>query len=180
MMSRYRPRKEVKMWLYTDKPDEEKLVGYVTYLKQTRKLAQAIRNGLRLLWSLGEGDTTVLFELFPHLEAQLASHFVPPTPPDSGDMQRQIEAAVRAGIEKAMQNLPALPAGRMVAEPAYKEVGGSISASAGIGSTLGTGKLMALPTFDDDDDMPTLVLSKSTKATSNGANLMSSMFSLEQ
>lgn len=177
-MGRYRPRKEVKMWLYTDKPDEEKLVGYVTYLKQTRKLAQAVRNGLRLLWSLGEGDTTVLFELFPHLEAQLASHFAPPTPPDSGDMQRQIEAAVAAGVEKAMHNLPALPAGRMVAEPAYKEIGGSISASAGIGSTLGVGKKMALPVFDDDDDLPTIAITQSANPKNNGGNLLGGILAL--
>lgn len=166
------------MWLYTDKPDEEKLVEYVGYLKKTRQLAKMVRDGLRLIWTLGEGDLTFLFLLFPHLEAQLASHFATPTPPDSGDMQRQIENAVAAGVEKAIQNLPALPAGRMVAEPAYKELGGSISASAGIGSTLGKGKAMALPTFDDDD-MPTVILTKSTRVSVNGGNLLTGILALD-
>lgn len=152
-MNRYRPRKEVKMWLYTDKPEENKLVEYVGYLKKTRQLAKMVRDGLRLIWTLGEGDMSFLFQLFPHLEAQLANHFAPPAPPDSGDMQRQIELAVAAGVEKAMQNFPALPAGRMVAEPAYKEVG------KGIG-TIGQGRVIAAPVFDDDDDQDTVLITK--------------------
>jgi hypothetical protein len=100
IMKRFRPRKEVKMWLYTDKPEEEKLVGYVTYLKRTRKLAQAIRNGLRLLWSLGEGDTSILFELFPHIEAQIVSRFTAPVPPDNGNLERKLDRIERLMLEQ--------------------------------------------------------------------------------
>lgn len=119
-MNRFRPRREVKMWLYLDKSDEEKLAGYVAYLKKTRKLAKAIRDGLRLIWSLGEGDTTILFELFPAIEKQLVERFTPPPTSTPNEMQRQIEIAVEAGVQKALVQLPALPAGPLVAAPPIK------------------------------------------------------------
>jgi len=43
---------------------------FIQYAKTTRQFAKIVRDGIRLIWSLREGDMTVLFELFPHLEKQ--------------------------------------------------------------------------------------------------------------
>jgi hypothetical protein len=72
MARRYRPRKEFKFQLYRDVEAEEKLIEYIDYLRKTRQFVTAVRNGLRLMWTLGQGDLSVLFELFPTLRAQFA------------------------------------------------------------------------------------------------------------
>jgi len=71
MTRRPRPRKEFKFWLYWDIDEQVKLMDYIKWLNQTRQFATVVRNGLRLMWTLSEGDTSVLFELFPGLRAQL-------------------------------------------------------------------------------------------------------------
>ena len=48
---------------------------YITYLSTTRQFARTIRNGLRLMWTLGQGDLTVLFELFPGIKASLDGQY---------------------------------------------------------------------------------------------------------
>lgn len=75
MGRRYRPRKEFKYWLYHDIAEDVKLMEYIGYLYQTRQFARTIRNGLRLMWTLGQGDLTVLFELFPGIQASLGSQY---------------------------------------------------------------------------------------------------------
>jgi hypothetical protein len=72
MARRYRPRKEFKFWLYHDLTEDQRLMEYIAYLRKTRQFAKTLRNGLRLMWSLGEGDLSVLFELFPSLRSQFA------------------------------------------------------------------------------------------------------------
>lgn len=72
MARRYRPRKEFKFWLYRDLSEDVRLMDYIKFLRDTRQFAKVLRNGLRLMWTLGEGDLTVLFELFPTLRSQFA------------------------------------------------------------------------------------------------------------
>src|SRR5690349_10416459 len=70
MPRKYRPRKEFKFWLYHDRDDDSRLMEFIQYCKSTRQFAKVVREGIRLIWSLREGNTSVLFELFPHLERQ--------------------------------------------------------------------------------------------------------------
>jgi len=81
MMGLYRPRKEFKFWLCHDRHEDTRLMEYIAFLKTTRQFARVVRNGLRLMWSLHEGDTSVLFELFPHLKQQFK--------PDTEDLIEQ-------------------------------------------------------------------------------------------
>lgn len=74
MARRYRPRKLFKFWLYRDLTEDTRLMDYIAYLHKTRQFATTVRNGLRLMWTLGEGDLSVLFELFPGLQSKLAPH----------------------------------------------------------------------------------------------------------
>jgi hypothetical protein len=71
MARRYRPRKLFKFWLYHDLAQDARLIEYIEYLRHTRQFARTIRSGLRLMWTLGEGDLSVLFELFPGLQSKL-------------------------------------------------------------------------------------------------------------
>jgi hypothetical protein len=99
--ARYRPRKEIKMWLYRDKNDESRLIDFVQYCKQTRQFAKMLRNGIRLMWSLGEGDTTVLYELFPWLQTQ---HTLKQPAPDTESLERQIADLKRIMLEQGNIN----------------------------------------------------------------------------
>lgn len=112
-MSRWR----VTFWLDDQKPDDFSIGKTVLELKQKRQFARAVKDGIRLITSLRAGNTDVLFELFPHLEAQLEKRFAPATPPNSDEMKRQIEAAVQAGVEQAMLNMPSLPSTPLVGAP---------------------------------------------------------------
>ncbi|MEO8611417.1 MAG: hypothetical protein ABI690_26200 [Chloroflexota bacterium] len=60
---------------------------FIEYCKQTRKWARVVRDGVRLIWSLGEGDPSVLYELFPWTRPQTA--LLSPMP-DTENLERQI------------------------------------------------------------------------------------------
>lgn len=153
---RYRPRKQLKFWLYTDLKNEHWLIEVIEYWKSKRQFSDVVKSGLRLMWSLGQGQTDVLFELFPQLETQLAARYAPPTPPDTGNLERQIADLKRLILE---QGSIIVPSNQMEMKS---------------GGTLGIGKTLALPTFDDDD-MDTVVLTKATGGTTNAENFMASM-----
>ena len=62
-----------KVWLDLHIDVEAALIEELALRKQRRQYTASIRDGLRLLFSLQEGDTSVLFELFPELEGQIQS-----------------------------------------------------------------------------------------------------------
>lgn len=152
--ARYRPRRQFKFLLYQDIEMELILTDFIQRLKKERRYVTVLRNGLRLMGSLMERDLSVLYELFPWIREAILTDNPPPTSaPDSGDIQRQIEAAVEAGVQKAMLSLPALPAGELVAAP--------VKESAASTNTLGQGVTFTAPPSDDDDD--TVVVTKKEK-----------------
>jgi hypothetical protein len=160
MAGRYRPRQVFKFWLFKDKPEEYRLVEFIEYCKAKRSFARVIRDGIRLMWSLGEGDTSVLFELFPGLHAQLQPIQPAPTPPDTGHLERQIADLKRLILEQGAISAPPKDYPQMKS-----------------GGTLGIGKKMALPVFDDEDEGATLILSKSSTGN-NGSNLLGGILAL--
>lgn len=122
MAGRYRPRREFKFWLYLDKPEESRLLEFIEYCKQTRKWARVVRDGIRLMWSLTEGDTTVLYELFPWTRPQ-ASLLAPV--PDTEKLERQIadlkQIMLQQGtIKTPHANYPMLPASGAPPAPTIK------------------------------------------------------------
>lgn len=153
MAGRYRPRQVFKFWLFLDKDEESRLVEFINYCKTKRSFARVVRDGIRLMWSLGEGDTTVLFELFPGLHAHLQPVQTAPTPPDTSHLERQIADLKRLIMEQGAISAPPKDYPQMK-------------------STIGVGKKIALPIFDDDD-LDTVVITKATGAT-NGENMMAS------
>jgi hypothetical protein len=159
------------------KEDEESgLKAHMDDMATQKKLTARIKTALTLLAQLENGNTEMLDTMFP----TIAKKNTPP-PQTPGDLQRIISDAVRTSVAEEMQKLPTLPAGRMVAEPAYKEPGRGIGAT-GQGDRpkkLAAVKLDLPVIIDDDDDQDTMVVTVSTGGTSNAENLMAGIFGLD-
>jgi hypothetical protein len=122
MARRYRPRKEFKFWLYHDLNEDKRLMEFIRFCKTTQQFACMVRNGLRLMWSLGEGDTSVLYELFPWTRPQVA---LLPSVPDTESLERQIadlrQIMLQQGTVKTpYANYPMLPASGAPPAPTIK------------------------------------------------------------
>jgi hypothetical protein len=111
MARRYRPRKLFKFWLYRDLIEDTRLIEYIDYLHKTRQFATMVRSGLRLMWTLGEGDLSVLFELFPGLQSRLQ--------PNNDELIAQFRQMLQAQsiVVQAPSIPPALTTGAAIAAP---------------------------------------------------------------
>ena len=152
MARRYRPRKRFVFWLYHDLAEDTRLMEYIDYLLKTNQFTKSIRNGLRLMWTLGEGDLSVLFELFPTLRAKLA--------PSSDELIEQFRQMLQAQpLAVAAPLTPALPSmtGKQLAVPQ-----------------------IAMPSFDQDDDQDTIVIRRDESAdASAGMNFLDAALGLQ-
>lgn len=133
----------------------------VERLKAKRQLSRAFREGLQLWADLQAGNTDVLFRLFPLLREKLQPIAAPP-PGGGGELDEiktmlEIALAKHSKDEYTMQP-PALPATT--------------------GKLLST-KAFSAPVFDDDDDLPTVVIRKS-EGSSAALNFLTNMASLQQ
>lgn len=108
MARRYRPRKLFKFWLYHDLAEDVRLMEYIDYLHKTRQFVTVLRNGLRLMWTLGQGDLSILFELFPTLRSQFA--------PDNSALIEEFRRMLQAQPQLAPREL--VPAENARALPA--------------------------------------------------------------
>ncbi|MBL8160885.1 MAG: hypothetical protein JNJ61_02795 [Anaerolineae bacterium] len=79
-------RKQFKFWLYQD--EDRGMIERIEREKGARRFSRAIRDGLRLFWSLERGDLSVLFELFPHLRHQFT--------PGGGELIEQFQRMMMA------------------------------------------------------------------------------------
>jgi hypothetical protein len=157
MPRKYRPRKEFKFWLYHDRDEDSRLMEFIQYCKATRQFARVVRDGIRLIWSLREGNTDVLFELFPHLERQFK--------PDAEELIEQFR-------QMLMQQQVAAP----VPQPAPLAIADGAAEQGGKKSLAAV--KVALPLLDDDDDGDTLVLKRKTSGV-NGSNLLAGILGLD-
>ncbi len=139
MARRYRPRKEFKFWLYHDLVEDVRLMEYIEFLRKTRQFAKVLRNGLRLMWTLGEGDLSVLFELFPTLRSQFE--------PNSENLIEQF----RQMLLQQQQPIPEIPKLEPVSNAGPKSL---------------PAPQIAMPTFDDED---TIVMRRDTNAEANSS-----------
>lgn len=151
MPRKYRPRKEFKFWLYHDRDEDSRLMEFIQYCKATRQFAKVVRDGIRLVWSLREGNTAVLFELFPHLERQFK--------PDAEELIEQ--------FRQMLLQHQAAP------EPQPAQVG--VGAEQGKPKALNAPKTI-LPLLDDDED-DTIVIKQST---GSGRGMMANLLDISQ
>ncbi|MEO8607161.1 MAG: hypothetical protein ABI690_04735 [Chloroflexota bacterium] len=153
MPRKYRPRKEFKFWLYHDRDEDSRLMEFIQYCKSTRQFARVVRDGIRLIWSLREGNTHILFELFPHLERQFN--------PDAEDLIAQFREMLLQ-----QRNAP-------VSQPVQIDSGIEQG-----GRKMLSGAKIDLPLLDDDDNGDTIVLTKKTSVM-NGSNLIAGVLGLD-
>jgi hypothetical protein len=146
---RYTPRQTRKFQLRRDHPIDAHVSEILDYSRTKRREVTVIRDGVRLLWALENNDMSVLFEMFPHLKDQ----FIP------GGLNL---------IEQIREIVSHAPI--MIAEP---ERAGQPAGLKALNAPT-----FALPVFDDDDELPTLV---TTKAMANdpGANFLGGIMGLQ-
>lgn len=143
MPRKYRPRKEFKFWLYHDRDEDSRLMEFIQYCKSTRQFARVVRDGIRLIWSLREGNLAILFELFPHMEHQFN--------PDAKDLIAQFR-------EMLLQQ-------RNAPVPQPVQIDSGIEQG---GQKLLSTKKIDLPLLDDDDG-DTIVIAKASGSNSKEA-----------
>lgn len=139
-MSDKRHRVQHRFWLDAMNDDDLLLMEEIDDMKAKRSFTDTVRDGLRLMSSLRKGEVGVLLELFPDIRQLLQLPSVPST--GGGGELRKLESKLDA-IQTALLQQQA-PAGLLMAA---KDTGG-----AGNAKSL-TAKTLAMPTFDDDDDL---------------------------
>jgi hypothetical protein len=157
MTRRYRPRKQFSFQLYHDLNIDVRLMDYIKWLRSTKQFATTVRNGLRLMWTLGEGDLSVLFELFPGLQSKLM--------PKNDELIEQFRQMLvqhqPLPVAQSLATAPSLPAG---APPESRPI-------------ISNFKIVLSP-FDDED---TIVIRRDEAAGSTTAeNFLSAVFGLQQ
>lgn len=138
------------------KKDEhrEELVGIIADLKGRGVFSRVMRDGIRLMWDLSLGNTNVLLELFPHIRDSLCPPPDDKVREDIADLKRMIIEQGRADNFQGSSN-------GLLMSTALQPV----SVPTGNLKALGAKAVPSLPVFDgDDDELPTLILSKNTSS----------------
>ena len=147
------PRQSRKFQLRLDHPVDQHVREVLDFAKGQKREVTMIRDGVRLLWALEDNDLSVLFEMFPHLKPQVAS---------GGGGIDEIKAMLemiarqqKANTEYTIQSpISGTTTGKQIAAPNF-----------------------ATPVFEDDDELPTMVINKD-KQTGASANFLGSLMEL--
>lgn len=143
-------RWQVRVWLDANKPDQLSLGKWIHEQKRARKFAPILRNALALYRELMDGNTVLLYELFPDLKPQ-------PTPPapDNDDLKRRVEFLEQLVLS---QRSPGASNGN-------------------VKMLTANGQRATAPTVDNED---TLVVTKDVNAGAKSAlNFIASAFALQ-
>lgn len=143
-------------WLDMHKPDEADLAEKIAILKADRVFVKTIRDGIRLIWDLKAGRLEILFSLFPWVKEEFEKR-----------ANNQAIVALQtqlARLEKLM--------GQGMSVPVDIQ-SGVIQPKIPSGPKPLLVPSLALPRFEDDDE-PTLILSKSA-STDASYNLINSL-----
>ncbi len=129
---RYTPRQTRKFQLRHNNPIDVHVGEILDFSRSQRREVTVIRDGVRLLWALENNDLSVLFEMFPHLKSQFI--------PDGLSLMDQIQSLFLSSQVLRNESQPAQSNGiKSLNAPKFE-----------------------LPTFDDDDELPTIVTQKDT------------------
>ena len=123
-----------------------------------------MRDGIRLVSDLRNGNLDVLFELFPWVRAEFLEYMA--------SMQPQ-KSEAESAIAEQLSRIEELLSSDKTLSPVT------------IGEGRGGSKKMAVPhvaapVFDDDDDSPLLAVTKAKAAGSASQNFLNSAFKLVQ
>lgn len=148
---RYTPRQTRKFQLRHNNPIDVHVSEILDYSRSQRREVTVIRDGVRLLWALENNDLNVLFELFPHLKSQFI--------PDGLSLMEQIQSLFLSSQVLRNESQP---------QPTQSNGIKSLNASK-----------FELPTFDDDDELPTIIATSKNTNTSAVANLVGGITNLQ-
>lgn len=154
----YVPRRTRKFQLRNGHPQDMHVAEILDYARSKRQEVTMIRNAVQLEYSLGQGDMAILLERFPWVSEALKPP-APPAPPDNTELLNEILRNQRLILERGITDTR-LPPSPIAAAPLA--TGKQIAAPA-----------LAMPSFDDDDDLPTVVLKKND--LDPGSNLLKSI-----
>jgi hypothetical protein len=160
-MAAPRSRRLFKFWLNILNDADYEIAEFLEFSKRRREYTGLIRDGVRLILSLRQGRTDVLFELFPWLRAEVST--LSPQVSHSTVLQHQLER-----LEQLMLQQGAVPVG---ISPQ--------SETAGQGPKALDVPRFDLPIIEDDDEDNTVILKRDTSSNS-AMNFINSMLNLQQ
>jgi len=152
-------RKRFVFWLDIQREDENYLAETIENLKERRSFAKTIRDGIRLIVDLRQGNTDVLAELFPWLQDRL-----------NGEVKTQslpLQEHLGAAFEPHMKRLEAL----LTSNPRTLSVSGD-------GTALPLPKKVASLSNQIDDDLGITVTAVRAENSNASQNFLESMFNL--
>lgn len=117
-MAKGRFRLQFKFWLDVNKPEEYALAEIIADLKENKTFSKVIRDGIRLIWSLGQGDLDVLLTLFPWVEDTFYERFKEQQPASDSVLQQQLARLERRLVEQGSVAVETSPKKLVIPEPA--------------------------------------------------------------
>lgn len=174
-MSNKRNRLQFIFWLDIDKQSDLTVIKDIQELKKERSFTQTIRDGVRLIRDLRQGNLTVLFELFPWAKAEFVAGVVAQQETAIQKELQKLQELIEQGantlgtssrphqVQETPDNLPSIFTEEKVANPS----------EARDNFANGMGDLFADDDddlFDDDDDLVVIKKDTSTNASQNLIN----------
>lgn len=155
--------KDVESWLHE----------WIEHLTKQRKFSQYVRDGLRLMIDLSAGNLDVLIELFPWVSERLAQgHGATPPTPQPPPVINQTELAKEIAAQIVLQggvNPIEMRSTNTVATQEAPKV------STGQGTKQIPAPNFAMPVFDDDDDLSTVIVTTKNTNTISTQNFLRSL-----
>ena len=172
MRTRFRLR--FHFWLDMNKPEEAALAETIGELKSCRSFAQAVRQGIRLVVSLAQGDVSVLEALFPQVVEDIYQAGVEAA-------RDEYSAEVTDRLEELAASVRQLEVSGVKALPAATDAGASGAAPALVSGNLGAlAGSNPLPPLSDDDIMAGLEVKDADRSEVNATqNFINSLMALQ-
>lgn len=134
------PRRTRKFQLRLNSPQDMHVAQILDFARSERREVTMIRDAVQLQHSLERGDLSILLERFPWIVEALK----PQTPSGAGGMD-ELKGMLEIVIANQKPTLNAQPAASQPQSAGLKAAGSPA---------------FAMPVFDDDDELPTLKLTK--------------------
>lgn len=159
-------RLRFNFWLDIRRDEEYVVAEQIQLLKSQRAFAKTIRDGIRLICDLRAGNISVLLELFPFVQAKLASQTVSSST-DNSDLKHEIETLKALLLRSTIPSM------------------GTSPRSIGPAPLIDGPKPLAAPKFDlprfdedEDNEAETLILTRDTSVDA-GLNFLNSILALQ-
>ena len=156
-MATTRFRLQVKFWLDLHKSEESSLADLIAELKQARTFSRVVRDGIRLVADLGQGDLDVLLTLFPWVEDAFYERFKEQQPASDSALQQQL-----ARLEKLLIEQGSWPVDMSITGPKKLAIP------------------ITTPPINDNSDDSLLVIKPAKSEHDSSQNFLNSAFDLVQ